>query len=238
MASIDVGKDPRYSPPHQPIYLRRGEKGKTFEFVIKDFGDSYSLTGLTAQFKATLSTGAIIVEDATVNVSAGTVTYTVSDNLTSIAGACKRAYVELTNGSSKVITTEDVGIVILDNVDLSSEKAETYTFILDALIEDANTAIENANKAKATADEATTENKEAVFNAEQATEKANTAAENADTSAKNADEKAAACAVYDTRISTLEGYFSEETIDGFDTIVVVPLGLYKDADGDVCQKEE
>ena len=36
----------------------------------------------------------------------------------------------------------------------------------------------------------------------------------------------------------VNGHFERKTVDGFETVIVKDLGLYKDKNGDICQIEE
>lgn len=146
------------------IYLRVGEGGlTTFDATIEDNGQPYDLTGCSVLFLAYDQDLKVIYENARiVSAKQGQVQYTVSNRLTNMAGKVREAYFRIQNGTNQ-ITTQNIPIVVLKNVDLDGEQAEEYTSQFEQLLADiqsmmadVNGALNSANAATQAANDAAT----------------------------------------------------------------------------------
>lgn len=118
------------------IKLRQGEGGlATIDATILDNGQPYDLTGCSVMFYANDPKSYQVYGPATItNAKNGTASYTVSKNLTAHSGECERAYFQI-NKDTNEITTQDIPIVILKNVDLSGEEAQEYESEFEKLLD-------------------------------------------------------------------------------------------------------
>lgn len=187
------------------IKLRQGEGGlATIDATILDNGQPYDLTGCSVMFYANDPKGYRVYNTATItSAKNGTASYTVSKNLTAYSGKCEHAYFQINKGTNE-ITTQDIPIYILENVDLSGEEAHEYESefekLLDGLrdiqaksnevLDDASTATNAANQAAQSAnqaEQATKTAESARVTAEQGRVTAEQARVNAETARANAE---------------------------------------------------
>lgn len=194
--TVDLNKYRSRAGQVKPIILRRGEKGQTqLKITVNDYDKTYSFSGMTAKFCAYTSAGEWVQTSAT--LSGNVATYTVGSDLTSSAGEVKVAYIEFSN-STDVLTSDNIPIIVLDNIDLTKDQANKYTPLIDDLIakmnkalSDADTATKAANTAASSATTAANNANTARTNATNAATSANSAATSANNAAKSANDAAA-----------------------------------------------
>lgn len=109
--TLDLDKKDNRSGQVKPIILRRGEKNDTqIKINLTSHGEPYTETA-TAKFCVYLPNRTYIKNSANTTISGSTVTYTVQDDVTSLEGDIRIAYVELSSGN-KVITTDNIPISV------------------------------------------------------------------------------------------------------------------------------
>lgn len=191
--TLDVSK----RNPLDPVILRVGEGGlTTIEATILNNDIPYDLTGMSVLFLAETPDLKVVYDACTVkSPKEGKVTYTVSKNLTHIQGNIDgksglAAYFRIQSKENQ-ITTQNIPILILQNVDLDGEQAEEYTsqfeqllLQVEDLISDVNTALVDTVRATNEADEAAAAANAAEDRIEQA-EASRVSAENQRVSAEN-----------------------------------------------------
>lgn len=130
------------------IYLRVGEGGMTtIDATIKNDGEPYDLTGKSVLFLAYDKDKKNIYEQARItDGKAGKVSYTVSSRLTNMKGEIRIAYFRIQNGTDQ-ITTQDIPIEVLENVDLDGEQAEEYTSQFEQLLAEIQAMMADVNEA-------------------------------------------------------------------------------------------
>lgn len=132
--TLDVLKKRGRAGTVEPITLRRGESGTKITALVRNDGAVFPLTGYTAKFCAVNAAGDFVRRDATVEAAAaGTVSYTLTTDLTAVDGPVSVAYFELTK-SGEVATTDTIPLIVLPNMDLSPEEAQEYQTKVDALV--------------------------------------------------------------------------------------------------------
>lgn len=143
--TLDVAKR---LPIDHTLLFRRGEGGlATIEATIMDNGVPYNLTGCSVMFYAYNAKLQRCYEAARIITAAqGTVSYTVSKTFTSVAGEIALAYFRISSGDN-IITTQAIPVIILDDVDLSSEKAEEYESQFEKLLADVEALMGTVNGA-------------------------------------------------------------------------------------------
>lgn len=132
--TLDVLKKRGRAGTVEPITLRRGESGTKITGLVRNDGVAFPLTGYTAKFCAVNAAGDFVRRDAAVeNAASGTVSYTLTTDLTAVDGPVHVAYFELTK-SGEVATTDTIPLIVLPNTDFSQEQAEEYQLVVDQLI--------------------------------------------------------------------------------------------------------
>lgn len=211
--------------PINPIKLRRGENGLTN--IVANFisnGSPYNLTGCTVNFCALNAKRAFTKRQAALtNAAQGIATYTLTSDTTSVKGELLAAYFEIKNGD-KIVTTGNIPIIILDNVDISDEQAAEYKSTLDQMMSDveeyynkvkdvtdaANTATSKANTAASSANTAASSANSAASSATSAATSANNAAKSANDAA---DKVTKAMESFKTLVSTTFAYQISDTLN-------------------------
>lgn len=192
--TLDVSKKDGRSGQIKPVILRKGEENQTqIKINLTSNGEPYSVGNLTPRFCAILPDKKYVRDASHVTKSTNYVTYTVQSDLTSADGDIRVAYIEL-QSSGNSLTSDTLPIIVLDNTDISQEKAEEYQSQIDALVKDlensinkANNAASNASSAATSANNAASSANSAKTNAQNAANSANTAASAADNAAMAAD---------------------------------------------------
>lgn len=140
--TLDVSK----KLPLDVIRLRQGEGGlTTIEATILDNGKPYDLTGCSVMFYANDPKGYRIYDTATITTAKdGRVNYVVGKNLTNTYGKVERAYFNITKGSN-IITSQDIPMFILKNVDLSGEEAHEYESEFEKLLQSVRDLVATSN---------------------------------------------------------------------------------------------
>lgn len=130
------------------IFLRRGEGGlATIEASIMDNGVAYDLTGCSVLLLAYNPDQKVIYDPVKItSAKDGKVSYTVSKLLTSTDGDIRIAYFRIQKGSNQ-ITTQNIPIVILKDVDLDGEQADEYESEFENLLKGIQDLMADTNKA-------------------------------------------------------------------------------------------
>ena len=141
---LDVAK--RF--PVDTVMLRRGEGGlTTIDATIMDNNTPFDLTGCSVLFYAWNAKKEYMYENVSIKTpKEGKVSYTVSTKLTGTAGDVQLAYFRISSGT-KIVTTQRIPIIVLDNVDLSGEEAEEYESQFEKLLADIEDLIAQTNTA-------------------------------------------------------------------------------------------
>ena len=203
--SLDMRKEPARVPPR--LTMRRGEsQTQKITASLADDGTAYTPTYQSARLCILHADGTWARCAATVGMAS--VTATLASDMLNGAGRCRLAYFEFYSSNGYSETTENFELVILRNVDGTTDPAKSYDNELDALYkkysefekqaeaqESARVSAE-AGRASAEASRAAAEKQRetdcatAVSAANSATAKANEAADTANAAAAGAIEAA------------------------------------------------
>lgn len=193
--SLDMRKRTGTVPPR--LTMRRGEsQTQKITASLTDNGTAYTPTYQSARLCLLHADGTWARCAATVGTASVTVTLT-SDMLNG-AGRCRLAYFEFYSSNGYSETTENFELVILGNVDGTTDPARSYDNELDALYKkfsDYEAAAETAEKARVSAESSrvsaeksrVTEFSSIKSDAAAATSAANTAAGLANSAASEAN---------------------------------------------------
>ena len=193
--SLDMRKRTGTVPPR--LTMRRGEsQTQKITASLTDNGTAYTPTYQSARLCLLHADGTWARCAATVGTASVTVTLT-SDMLNG-AGRCRLAYFEFYSSNGYSETTENFELVILGNVDGTTDPAKSYDNELDALYKkfsDYEAAAETAEKARAVAETTRVSEFSSIkTDAAAAISSANTAADSANTAAALASSAATAAA--------------------------------------------
>lgn len=199
--ALDMRKRPGTIPPR--VTLRRGEsQTQKITAALTDDGTAYSPTYTSARLCILHADGTWARCSATVGTAS--VTVTLASDMLNGAGRCRLAYFEFYSSNGYSETTENIELVILDNVDGTTDPARSYDNELDALYKKWS---EYESKAEAA------ESKRVTAEATRATdEAARAAAESARTVAETARESASATAVANAETATAAAQAAADAI--------------------------
>ena len=214
--SLDMRKQPGAVPPR--LTMRRGEsQTQKITAALTDNGTAYTPTYQSARLCILHADGTWARCAATVGTAS--VTATLASDMLNGAGRCRLAYFEFYSSNGYSETTESFELVILRNVDTNgSEGAKNYDDELDQLY-----AKWLAYEKQAEADEASRASAETA----RAEAEAKRASEHAADQKASGEAASAALAAADAANEAAA-----------DAAALLPLGLYVDEDGDICQRDE
>ena len=185
--SLDMRKRPGVVPPR--ITLRRGEsQTQKIMATITDDGTAYSSTYTSARLCILHADGTWARVTAT--RSENTVYATLDSAAINGTGRCRLAYFEFYSSNGYYETTQNFELVILGNVDGTTDQSKSYSDEIDALIkllEEEEAKLESAEAKRATAESARVSAESNRVTAENARETAcDTAVDNANKAADTA----------------------------------------------------
>ncbi len=151
---LDMRKNKRRVPPS--LTMRRGEsQTQTIAAALSNNGAPYAPACDSARLCILHADGTWARVSAT--VESASVSATLPSEALNGVGRCRLAYFELIAQDGSRETTENFELVILGNVDGTTDPAKSYDNKLDALYEklsECGTALEKSEQARATAEQA------------------------------------------------------------------------------------
>lgn len=152
--TLDMRKRPGTVPPR--LTMRRGEsQTQKVTAALTDNGAAYTPTYQSARLCILHADGTWARCAATVGTA--TVTATLTSDMLNGAGRCRLAYFEFYSSNGYSETTENLELVILGNVDGTTDPSRSYDDELDALYKkwsEYEAAAEKAEKARVSAESA------------------------------------------------------------------------------------
>ena len=171
----------------QWVTIGQGDKGgTTIRATVFDNDVAAALTGMSARFEMRMP-NATYFEDTNCTINGNVITYVVDESHAALyAGGESVAYFALYDGETAIYSTERFHVRVLRSARDGTAPAESWSSVIDELIDELGDAIEGANTAAENADTKAQLAETATAFTNEATAQANAAAEDATLAAAQA----------------------------------------------------